>query len=110
MLQSIVRGIGILSLGTICLLEFWFGARNWCLFFLKKTSRPMPHWASRLSLYLWVPAIPWGIATIVQSGKNLPRVFGTSVELFALGILVFSCLLCLIARFLTSEDEKGLSS
>ena len=109
MLQNIFRGLGVLSLGTVCFLEFCFAVQNWCLFFLNKPSRSMPGWVSRLSLFLWLPAIPWGIATIWQSGKNLPRVYNLSVEFWAFGILVSVCLLCLIARFLTSEDEKGVS-
>jgi hypothetical protein len=112
MLQIIVRVIGILSLGSICLLYAWFGMRDWRLFFLKEPLRPMPAWVNRLALYLWLAAaIPWGITTIVQGAKDFLRDHSqnTKAAWFAIGFIAFCCVLSLAAKFLPLDKKVHLA-
>lgn len=111
MLQIIVRTIGILSLGSNCFLFMWFGMRDWRRFFLKEPSRPMPAWVNRLTLYLWLAAIPWAIETVVQSVKDFLRDHSqnTGTAWFAIGFFAFCCILSLAIKFLP-PDKKSTSS
>lgn len=113
MLQIIVRVIGILSLGSICLLYAWFSIRDWRRFFLKQPAQPVPHWAKRFTPYLWLAALPWCITTIIQGAKDFlggsAQMHNTKTAWFAIGFFVFCCLISLAARYLPS-DKNSTSS
>ncbi len=112
MLQSIVREIGVLAFGSNCLLFMWFGMRDWRRFFLKEPSRPMPTWVNRLTLYLWLAAIPWAIESLGQSVNDFLRDHSqtTKAAWFALGFLAFCVLLSLVARYLPSAKMAHLAN